>query len=203
MTRAPVLLAPSLIRQLREAAAREGGEGSRDPNSNRFVRLLRAIAGERKTCDTDHGGCGQLLASEVTLRRPPECFTVVLGWESERVGADDIRATLAALDVTLDLAALYPGTSPSPPIVVATCYSLRCVVCYYGQHYHAFVRVGGPGGGGASASAELAASGGQWLMFDDTTIKPVGAWPAVLAKCFEGHLQPSVLFYDRDKADAA
>ena len=164
---------------------------------NRLIRYMRGIAAERKTCDTDHGGCGQMLDTAVTLRRPPECFTVVLGWESERVGAEDIRATLAALDVTLDLAALYPGPSSLPP---ATCYSLRCVVCYYGQHYHAFVRVDGPGGG---ASAESAASGGQWLMFDDTTIKPVGAWPAVLAKCFEGHLQPSVLFYDRDKADAA
>ena len=185
-----------------QRAAAGATQGVDAISSNRFVGLMRGIAAERKTCDTDQKGCGQMLDTAVTLRRPPECFTVVLGWESERVGAEDIRATLAALDVTLDLAALYPGTSPSPPIVVATCYSLRCVVCYYGQHYHAFVRVGGPGGGGASASAELAASGGQWLMFDDTTIKPVGAWPAVLAKCFEGHLQPSVLFYDRDK-DAA
>ena len=190
MTRAPVLLAPSLIRQLREAAAREGGEGSRDPN-NRFVRFMRAIAAERKTCDTDHGGCGQMLDTAVTLRRPPECFTVVLGWESDRVAAEDIRATVAALDVTLDIAGLYPSV-PS-----GTCYSLRCVVCYYGQHYHAFVRV--DVSGGAAGSDDSAASGGQWLMFDDTTIKPVGGWSSVLAKCFEGHLQPSVLFYDRDK----
>ena len=69
---------------------------------------MRAIAAERKTCDTDHGGCGQLLDASVTLRRPPECFTVELIWESERVAMEDIRATLAVLDVTLDLAGLYP-----------------------------------------------------------------------------------------------
>ena len=160
---------------------------------NRFVRLVRDIAAERKTCDTDHSGCGQMLDASVTLRRPPACFTVALGWESDRVAAEDIRATLAALDVTLDLAGLFPS------VPAGTCYSLRCVVCYYGQHYHAFVRVS-DGDDGVSGG-DSAASSGQWLMFDDTTIKPVGGWPSVLAKCFEGHLQPSVLFYDRDNTD--
>ena len=171
--------------QLREAAAKERDEGSLEVPPNRFIRYLRAISAERKTCDTDLKGCGKMLDTNVTLRHPPECFTVVLGWESDRVAPEDIRATVAALDVTVDIAGLYPGLSPP----VGTRYSLRCVVCYYGQHYHAFVRVDG-----AEAAAE-----GQWLMFDDTTIKPVGRWDSVLAKCFEGHLQPSVLFYDKDK----
>ena len=182
--------------QLREAAAKEmdkGDQGQSPVLPNRFIRYLRGIAAERKTCDTDHGGCGQFQDATVRLRRPPECFTVVLGWESDRVAAEDIRATVAALDVAVDISGLYKPLGAS-----GARYHLRCVVCYYGQHYHAFVRVDG-GGGGGDSGADSAASGGQWLMFDDTTIKPVGRWEAVLAKCFEGHLQPSVLFYDRER----
>ena len=59
-------------------------------------------------------------------------------------------------------------------------YRLRAMVCYYGQHYSAFV---------------LAPETGGWLLFDDASVSRVGGWPDVLVKCQAGRIQPSVLFY--------
>ena len=59
-------------------------------------------------------------------------------------------------------------------------YALRSMVCYYGQHYSAFV---------------WADDLGAWLMFDDAAVSRVGAWADVRRKCEAGRIQPSVLFY--------
>ena len=56
------------------------------------------------------------------------------------------------------------------------------VVCYYGQHYHCF-----------------AFEDGQWVMYDDQTVKVVGNWDDVLVMCKKGHLQPQVLFFEAAK----
>ena len=60
-------------------------------------------------------------------------------------------------------------------------YTLRSMVCYYGQHYQALVLVPEAGG---------------WLMFDDTRVSRVGSWADVRRKCEAGRIQPSVLFYE-------
>ena len=63
-------------------------------------------------------------------------------------------------------------------------YTLRSMVCYYGEHYHAFVHVDG-----------------RWLMFDDAATNEVGAWADVVRKCQLGKIQPSVLFFEADLDD--
>ena len=60
-------------------------------------------------------------------------------------------------------------------------YRLRSMVCYYGEHYHAFVHVDG-----------------CWLMFDDAASNVVGAWADVVRKCQLGRIQPSVLFFQAE-----
>lgn len=60
-------------------------------------------------------------------------------------------------------------------------YSLRCMVCYYGLHYHAFVK-----------DSET----NNWRMFDDTRLADIGDWKAVQQKCHVGRIQPSILFYE-------
>ena len=57
---------------------------------------------------------------------------------------------------------------------------LRCVVCYYGEHYAAFV---------------FSDAHAKWLLFDDATTKEVGSWDEVVSNCEKGRLQPCVLFY--------
>ena len=84
------------------------------------------------------------------------------------------RSCLPSLQV--DLGEVYQGVERG-----AHRYRLRSMVCYYGQHYSAFVW-----------AEDLAA----WLMFDDTRVRRVGAWADVRRKCEAGRIQPSVLFYE-------
>lgn len=60
-------------------------------------------------------------------------------------------------------------------------YSLQSMVCYYGLHYHAFVKD---------------SKAGTWRMFDDTATSEIGDWQSVQQKCQLGRIQPSVLFYE-------
>ena len=60
-------------------------------------------------------------------------------------------------------------------------YALRSIICYYGLHYHAFVK-------------DRATQ--AWRMFDDTVTSTIGDWAAVRTKCQMGKIQPSVLFYE-------
>ena len=58
-------------------------------------------------------------------------------------------------------------------------YRLHSMVCYYGKHYHAFVR-----------------TEGRWVAFDDATLNQIGGWETVVKKCALGRIQPSLLFYE-------
>ena len=87
-----------------------------------------------------------------------------------------INATIAALAPTIDPAGIFRSAPAGPP------YALRCVVCYFGHHYKAYV-----------LSEEL----DEWLLFDDTTISHIGSWREVTASLRSSRLQPSLLFYER------
>lgn len=56
------------------------------------------------------------------------------------------------------------------------------MVGFYGSHYFALVR-----------DDRL----DQWLMLDDALVSTVGHWGKVLQKCQLGHIQPSVLLFER------
>ena len=73
----------------------------------------------------------------------------------------------------LDIGQIYKAQEPTP-------YTLRSMVCYYGEHYHAFVH-----------------TAGKWVMFDDASTSVVGSWDNVKRKCQLGRIQPSVLFFER------
>ncbi len=36
-----------------------------------------------------------------------------------------------------------------------------------------------------------------WTRFDDASVTVVGGWDALCSACARGHLQPTVLFYER------
>ena len=76
----------------------------------------------------------------------------------------------------LDLADLYPGIAHDVSL-----YDIRSMVCYYGQHYIAFVLM----------------RDSLWYMFDDAHVLPVGDWNDVIGKCESGRIQASVLFYEQ------
>ena len=78
---------------------------------------------------------------------------------------------------TLDLSEVYLGLSKHKDI-----YNLRSMVCYYGQHYLAYVLM----------------PGNTWFMFDDASMQRVGAWADVISKSSAGRTQASVLFYEHE-----
>ncbi|KAL4450736.1 hypothetical protein ABPG77_001092 [Micractinium sp. CCAP 211/92] len=133
----------------------------------------------QKSCDRDLGGCGAKNCVSCSLTSAPRVFTVQLAWESHREEAHSVAATLANIDEQVDLADVYLGVEPGSKL-----YRLNSMVCYYGQHYSAFV---------------WADDLGAWLMFDDAAVSRVGAWADVRCKCEAGRIQPSVLFYEAVK----
>jgi hypothetical protein len=63
------------------------------------------------------------------------------------------------------------------------------MICYYGQHYSAFV-----------FSPDIR----EWTLFDDTMVKSIGPhWSDLITKCKTGHYQPSLLFYQKCTPEAA
>ncbi|KAM1209879.1 hypothetical protein ACFX2I_015439 [Malus domestica] len=126
-------------------------------------------------CDSEAGGCGKLNHIHHILSTPPHVFTTVLGWQKTCESADDIKATLSALNTEIDISVLYRGLDPK------TTHNLVSVVCYYGQHYHCFA---------------YSHDRGCWIMYDDKTVKVIGGWADVLTMCERGHLQPQVLFFE-------
>ncbi|XP_022727644.1 uncharacterized protein LOC111283379 isoform X3 [Durio zibethinus] len=135
-----------------------------------FVEMNHQLA-----CDSEAGGCGKFNSIHHILSNPPHVFTTVLGWQNTCESADDIAATLAALNTEIDISVLYHGLDPKNK------HNLMSVVCYYGQHYHCFAY---------SHDHE------RWIMYDDKTVKVIGGWADVLTMCERGHLQPQVLFFE-------
>lgn len=141
-----------------------------------FDELLNLVEmNHQLACDPEAGGCGQFNYIHHILSTPPHVFTIVLGWQNTCESADDITATLAALNTEIDVSVLYRGLDPKNR------YCLVSVVCYYGQHYHCFAY---------SHEHE------RWVMYDDKTVKVIGSWDNVLTMCERGHLQPQVLFFE-------
>ena len=65
--------------------------------------LREAEAQQRKSCDTDVGGCGALNSVNHFLQHAPRVFTLQVAWESHNEPLEAIATTLAALDEEVGL----------------------------------------------------------------------------------------------------
>ena len=104
----------------------------------------------------------------------PDCLAlgILLDSACHDCAEPDYSALIGLQD--LDLGKVYLGTMEGEQ-----CFHPCSMVCYYGRHYHAFVR-----------------KDGQWLSFDDATSNVVGSWSDVVRKCEIGKIQPAVLLFE-------
>ena len=124
---------------------------------------------------------------------------MALTWETANADAATVRETVANVDERVSLRLAFgDGDEAAGPGPDATrkktteaydseSYALKCVLCYYGEHYCAF----------ATEDTETSSTPTTWTLFDDATTKPVGALEDVRASCEKGRLQPCVLFYQK------
>ena len=196
---------------LRDAHAAAAAQGLRLS----FEELLAQLqAGDVKRCDKDVGGCGAAARVRHNLEAPPRVFTISLAWDAAQAAEDVVAATMAALQPELRPELVFDN---APRHNEASIYELRAMVCYYGSHYAAYARTDEP----VSQSylptkcvaprislrrAARAATGTdcvprvnrpEWSRFDDASVTRVGGWDSVCDACARGHLQPTVLFYER------
>ncbi|KAK9804439.1 hypothetical protein WJX73_000629 [Symbiochloris irregularis] len=141
-----------------------------------LAALLRLTEQQhQKSCDKDIGGCGELQSPQhMLVGGAPRVFALQLAWERQQEAVQDINDTMSCIQEDLDLSEVFVGTGGS-----SSRYQLRSMVGFYGAHYSALV-----------------CDHGQWLMVDDTLVRPIGTWGDVLRTCQRGHIQPSVLFFE-------
>jgi hypothetical protein len=87
-----------------------------------------------------------------TLSRLPSVFTFGLIWQSLAPDVAEIVQVMQLIDTKIAMRKLFPELESKGV------YVLRGVVCYYAQHYVAFVK---------NPDTK------EWIMFDDETVKRV------------------------------
>lgn len=134
----------------------------------------------------------------------PMVFAVSVIWSSDHVNKSEVKAWMDLLSSqsgppakakrgtagvggqqTLHLGKIFHLDNSS----VASDYSFRGMVCYYGRHYVGFF---------ASHSIIEGVEQERWYLFDDTRVKLVGTWADVRSRVERGGYQPTLLFYERN-----
>jgi len=139
--------------------------------------LKMAYARESRECPRCQTGYNVPFTCSRHLSKCPNIFSLVLAWASDNATHQDIEALFKQLPLTLDLSEIYDLSE-----VGRTQYRLRCMVCFYGQHYVLLAykpRVR------------------QWVQYDDTSVKAIGDWTEVEKRCKAGRFQPNVVFFER------
>jgi len=110
------------------------------------------------------------------LANLPEVLSVGIVWDTSKPTIDYIYEVMSLVDKSIQVQSMFDS------VVQDGTYTLRGMIAYYGLHYNAYFR---------NPRTD------DWLMFDDSRVKKVGStWEDVIAKCCNGHWQPSVLFYE-------
>lgn len=136
----------------------------------------------------------------------PMVFAVSVTWSSDHVNKGEVKAWMDLLSSqskspttrgsigggqqTLHLGKIFHLDNNS----VASDYSFRGMVCYYGRHYVGFF---------ASRSIIEGVEQERWYLFDDTRVKLVGTWADVRSRVERGGYQPTLLFYERNGLEQA
>jgi len=148
----------------------------------------------KRTCSFDERPCAVCSEAGVTgdvefvtrqqLARPPQYYSLLWVWDGSEATADKIGTLLNLLPLTIDLSLIVDFETSSPFRIPesSTNYRLRCIVCFYSRH---FVLI--------AYNPQVA----QWVLFDDNSVRPLGAWGDVKEACQRSNMQPLVVFFER------
>lgn len=156
------------VTALRNASTRNPGKP--------FDCLLKIINDDDVRSCPRENVCNKKARIQKYLLGTPQVFAIGLVWENPTPEQFEITQTLSLIPQTIKLSNVFV----LPPTEKREHY-LRGMVCYYGIHYNAYFY------------SELRR---QWLVFDDATVKEVGSWDAVVSRCVQGRVHPSLLFYE-------
>eukprot|EP00743_Colponemidia_sp_Colp-15_P012560 GILK01014338.1.p1 GENE.GILK01014338.1~~GILK01014338.1.p1 ORF type:complete len:801 (+),score=115.39 GILK01014338.1:238-2403(+) len=141
--------------------------------------LARTVRTKKNSCVDTGSDCPfNQTIREMYIMNSPEVFTVGLVWPESRPPIQLMIHLLASLTPVLNLKQIFRSSVEDP-----LAYEFRGMVCYYGMHYIAFFR-----------SNHLF---GQWIMFNDSQVEPMGAWNRVVEKCLRERCHPTILFFER------
>eukprot|EP00960_Hanusia_phi_P053329 762003-Hanusia_phi.AAC.1 len=147
----------------------------REQKSSPEDLLREAYARDTRTCPGCKEGNARFECSQ-SLFSSPEIFSLVLAWETMTASSDEISLLFHQIPLVVDLASVYSGVQGDLK------YRLRCMVCFYGQHYVLL-----------SYKPRVK----EWVQYDDSSVKRVGDWKDVAERCRLGRFQPNVLFYEK------
>lgn len=154
---------------LKDSAGRHG--------RSKFGTTLRHAVFANNMVDCKVPGCQSSTQAVCSLKHAPAVLAVSLNWSSASPAPVELKAALKVIKTDLDLRDTFQNLDKPYG------YSLASVVCYYGQHYAAFVR-------------DLRTN--KWTYYDDSLVKNVGTtWDEVLTRCEAGRWQPQLLMYSR------
>jgi len=171
-----------------EIAAENGEDLTKKPRKKvsalDFGRLIGAAVSE----DAQKGENGQRAAVKA---KPTEVLAVGLNWPSAQSPLELLESLTDLISPVVDFTHVYDvseggktAQSPEEHLML-----LRGMICYYGQHYIAFV-----------FNPDVM----EWTLFDDAVVKSIGPnWADLTMRCLNGHYQPSLLFYQRCSPEAA
>jgi len=135
--------------------------------------------------------CGGKARPERYILSLPPVIAFSLVWSSNRASDQDIRSMLSKLRCSLDLSAIFTIADGSPKTwrqdarEAGSTYGFSGMICYYGKHYVSLF-----------ARRERSRRG-QWLLFDDATIREYKSWQEVREFCIRSRYQPTIVWFEQ------
>lgn len=163
-----------------------------------FDKILYAASEDKRMCP-NKPKCTRMCNISHYLTELPEVFTVSIVWTTPNPDTEEIASILGMIDLRINIMNVFPNLKTAPDSNGVTSsvmhdnwakcnYRLRGMICYYGLHYVAFF---------------YNRKRSEWIVFDDSTVKPVGVtWSVVQQKCIKGRLQPAVVFYESEQSES-
>jgi len=167
-------------------------EAAKKHPSETFACLIRMCSGVgQKECPSANDdpapryACLTKANVRVFCLEAPLALALAVGWTSISESASVLRNFYRLVSRSVRLNQLFmPGGAAFDSSDEGPEYLFRGMVCYYGLHY-------------VSIFQEHGAVKAKFLLFDDKTVRPIGAWDEVVELAIKSRYQPVCLLYER------